>query len=119
MTVPQRRGATVGTVGVDPESAGPPIACTLEETAVPARLDAWRATLAHTQSRSSAADGALRIEFGHEVGLTELAGLVEAEQHCCAFLSFTLTADSEGVALEVRAPEGAGEFALALFGPPD
>jgi MerR family transcriptional regulator, copper efflux regulator len=119
VTVPRRAGSTLGVVGTNAESTGPPIACTLEEKAVPARLDAWRATLAHAQSRSSAADGALRIEFGREVGLTELAGLVEAEQHCCAFLSFTLTADSEGVALEVRAPDGAGEFALALFGSSD
>jgi MerR family copper efflux transcriptional regulator len=98
-------------------SVQPPIACTLDVAAVPARLDDWRTILAHAVARSSAADGALRIEFGREVVLTELAALVEAEQRCCSFLSFTLIADQAGTALEVRAPEDARDVVLALFGP--
>jgi hypothetical protein len=45
----------------------------------------------------------------------ELARLVAAEQHCCAFISFAITVDQRGVALEVRAPDGADRIVTTLF----
>ncbi len=50
--------------------------------------------------------------------LPELARLVAAEQRCCAFFAFAITVDARGMALEVRAPEGAGAVIASLFGPP-
>jgi hypothetical protein len=111
----------VGTDGVDalgrpPVAATPPIACTLEPEAVPDRLEAWRTTLEDAVSRTTAADGTLRIEFGETTQLAEVARLVDAEWHCCAFLSFAIVADHRGLALEVRAPESAAAVVTAIFG---
>jgi DNA-binding transcriptional MerR regulator len=102
---------TLGTKTVDI-----PIACTLQPGAMPARLANWNSLLGHAQARVATADGALRIEFGDGVDLGELARLVAAEQHCCAFFSFALTIDHRGIALEVRAPEHATGIVAELFG---
>jgi hypothetical protein len=99
-------------------AAAPLIACTLEPEAVPDRLTAWQTILADADSRTTGADGAIRIAFGGTTQLVELARLVEAEQRCCAFLSFTIVADHRGLTLDVRAPEGAAEVMSALFGSP-
>jgi MerR family copper efflux transcriptional regulator len=101
-----------------PVAAAPPIACTLEPEAIPDRLEAWRATLRDAASRTTAADGALRIEFGDAIQLAEVARLVEAERRCCAFLSFTIVADDRGLVLEVRAPDSATDVLSAIFGSP-
>jgi MerR family copper efflux transcriptional regulator len=108
----------VGALGTQPVAATQPIACTLEPDAVPDRLEAWRATLENAVSRTAAADGALRIEFGDTTHLAEMARLVEAEQRCCAFLSFAIVIDSAGLALEVRAPASAADVVSAIFGSP-
>jgi protein-tyrosine-phosphatase len=97
----------------DPEV---PIACTLDATAMPERLDDWQAVLAHVTERTTATDGALRLEFDDEIGASELARLAAAEQHCCSFFSFVITVDARGVGLEVRAPGEATEIVSALFG---
>jgi DNA-binding transcriptional MerR regulator len=95
----------------------PPIACTLDGVAVPDRLAEWRAVLEQARSHTYGPDGALRVEFNDSVALGELTRLAAAEQHCCAFFSFTITVDAHGVALEVRAPDGAADVVAALFGP--
>ena len=94
----------------------PPIACTLETDAIPARVGDWQSVLDGAGARTTAADGTLRVEFGDDTDLGELARLVVAEQHCCAFLSFAITVDQRGLGLEVRAPEEAGEVLATLFG---
>jgi DNA-binding transcriptional MerR regulator len=93
-----------------------PIACTLEPEAMPERLADWNAVLGRAKTRVATADGGLRIEFGDDVDLGDLARLIAAEQHCCAFFAFALTVDERGQALEVRAPEGAGGIVAELFG---
>ena len=100
------------------EPHDPPIACTLEPGAMPDRLAGWRAVLDHVRSRGTADDGALRVEFGDDLSLGELARLVTAEQQCCAFFSFSITVDHRGVALEVRAPDDAEDVVASLFGQP-
>lgn len=95
--------------------AEPPIACTLDAARVPGRLAEWRSITAQVRTRTSAADGAARLEFGPDVDVAELSRLMVAEQQCCAFFAFTLTVDHHGVALEVRAPHGADEVVAALF----
>lgn len=93
----------------------PPIACTLGAGAMPDRLAEWHAVLDQARSRATTADGALRVEFADDPPLGELARLVAAEQHCCAFISFAITVDQRGVALEVRAPDGADRIVTTLF----
>ncbi len=80
----------------------PLVVCTLEPDEVPVRLDHWQALVDRARSSTTAPDGATRVEFDDSRHLDELACLVAAEQRCCAFLSFTITVDAGGVALEVR-----------------
>lgn len=103
-------------LGVEPPDV--PIACTLEPGAMPDRLAAWRDVLDGATARRSTGDGALRIEFGDDVDLAELARLIAAEQACCAFFAFALTIDHRGTALEVSAPDDAAGIVTELFGPP-
>jgi len=95
-----------------------PIACTLAPEAMPDRLADWKAVLGNAHSRTRVDDGGLRLAFNPGVDLASLADLVVAEQQCCAFFSFAITADARGVALEVRAPAGADEIVESLFGTP-
>jgi MerR family copper efflux transcriptional regulator len=111
---PAVAGAESVTISHKLESA--PIACTLDAGAMPQRLDEWRAVLDRATARRSTGVGGLRVEFGDEVDLPQLSRLMAEEQQCCAFFSFSLTVDHRGVALEVRAPEEAGDVVAALFG---
>lgn len=95
------------------------IACTLEADAVPDRLADWRAILGQARARTATADGGVRVELAPDIDVGELARLVVAEQRCCAFFSFAITADARGIGLEVSAPEGADEIVTSLFGPLD
>lgn len=97
-----------------PEAAS--VACTLDADAMPDRLADWRAALNRAQVRTTADDGALRIEFVPDIDVGELARLVAAEQQCCAFFAFAITVDHRGVALEVRAPDGSEELVASVFG---
>jgi hypothetical protein len=99
-------------------SAEPPIACTLDADALPDRVAAWRTILARARARTVTADDALRLELDDGVDLARVATLVAAEQQCCAFLSFAITVDQRGTALEVRAPAEAASVVAALFGAP-
>jgi hypothetical protein len=83
---------------------------------MPDRLATWQAILGQAQARTTAADGALRVEFGDRVDLGDLTRLVAAEHGCCSFFSFAITVDAAGVALEVRAPESATDIVASLFG---
>jgi hypothetical protein len=99
------------------EPEDPAIACSLEADAVPARREAWQRLLERAESCTAASDGSLRAEFGTDVDLVEIAPLVAAEQRCCAFFSFGLSVDANGLVLEVRVPAGAADIATALFNP--
>jgi len=83
---------------------------------MPDRLDEWHAVLAHATARTATADGGVRVELDNQIVVGELAELVAAEQQCCAFFSFAITVDARGVALEVRAPEGAEDKLGTLLG---
>ena len=93
-----------------------PIVCTLQPTAIPERIERWRAVLAHVRARVRTADGRLRLEMQHSIDLSELANLVAAEQQCCAFFAFVLTVDERGIVLEIAAPDEATEIVSAMFG---
>ncbi len=105
----------VGTLAGIPVTDNP-IACTLDPEAVPDRTADWHALLRHVRARTSAADGALRLEFADTVDVAELGRLAAAEIGCCAFFAFTITVDDRGAALEVRGPTEAGEVIERFFG---
>jgi DNA-binding transcriptional MerR regulator len=94
----------------------PPIDCTLEPSLMSDRFSEWQSVLGAAHARTRTPDGRLRIEFHSDVAVAELADLVAAEQRCCSFISFALTFDTRGIALEVDAPEPASELFDAMFG---
>lgn len=93
----------------------PTIACSLDHRDVEARIGDWQAVLAAVAERQ-AIRGGIRIAFGPDVDLAELARLARAEWTCCSFFSFALTVDGRGVGLEVVAPDEARDLVSAVFG---
>ena len=91
-----------------------PIACTLEPGAMPHRLAEWASILDHA-TRRTAIEGGLRIELAPGVDFGDLGRLIGAEQHCCAFLRFSLSVDADGTVLEVRTPDLAAGIVAELF----
>ena len=111
---------TAGPIVAGPPAAGPivagPIACTLDATAVPERLAAWRAVIALATDRRPT-DAGLRLTFPAADGLAgRLAELARAEQSCCAFLTFSLRLAGHELVLDVGAPPDGRDALLALFG---
>ncbi|MEN3273172.1 MAG: hypothetical protein V7636_1933 [Actinomycetota bacterium] len=92
-----------------------PIACTLGAGEIDVRVAEWRALLATVTSRVDIEDG-VRLVLGSDARLDEVARLAAAEYDCCRFFAFAITVDQRGIALEVRAPEGAEELVAELFG---
>jgi MerR family transcriptional regulator, copper efflux regulator len=110
--------ATAVVVAMSNEPTDPAIACTLAPAGLPGRLADWQALLDRARTRTRAADGCLRVELDDETPLDELTRLVAAEQQCCEFFAFSITIDRRGIALEVRAPDGATDIVTSLFGAP-
>lgn len=101
-----------------PTDAGPDavaIACTLGPADRDRQLAGWNSVLAHVEERS-AIDRGVRLGFGPDAPVTEIARLAVAEQDCCRFFAFALTVDRRGTALEVRAPDGGQGALVGLFG---
>ncbi len=94
-----------------------PIACTLDGSQMPDRMAEWQTVLGNVSTRM-AVPGGIRLTFGADVPLGEIARLIAAEQDCCRFFSFTITVDERGTALEVRAPDDAMPVVEAVFGAP-
>ncbi|MGH9231547.1 MAG: MerR family transcriptional regulator [Acidimicrobiales bacterium] len=100
----------------------PPIACTLGAGEMAGRLEAWNALLADKRDLLQGVtarvplDDGLRLEFGPNTDVTEIARLAAAEQACCRFFSFALVLDRRGIALEVQAPPDGQAVLAALFG---
>ena len=108
------------------DAAESSIACTLGPGETATRLDEWNALLAGEQhllhgvvARQPLDDGGLRLEFGPDTDVTEIARLAAAEQGCCRFFGFALVVDDRGIALEVHAPPDAQPVLTALFGAAD
>jgi MerR family transcriptional regulator, copper efflux regulator len=99
-----------------------PIACTLGAGEMPGRLDEWNALLDGSGDLLDGViarvtlDGGIRLEFGPNSDVTEIARLAAAEQVCCRFFSFALVIDQRGTALEVHAPAEGQTVLTELFG---
>lgn len=91
------------------------ISCTLSHEQMSDRVSEWQAVLAHVRARSSL-EGGIRLTFGPETNIAEVARLAEAEWACCSFFGFALTVDRRGTALEVQAPAAAQPLLASVFG---
>jgi predicted O-methyltransferase YrrM len=114
-------GETALCVKVDPyrrmalETQEAEIACTLESGAMTDRLEEWRGLIESARDRSPIPAG-VRLTFGDDAPVDEIARLTQAEQACCSFLSFAITVDGRGVALEVSGPPTAQPLIATVFG---
>jgi DNA-binding transcriptional MerR regulator len=95
--------------------SAPDIACTLDHQQMSARITDWQAILVHVRERSPLERG-VRLTFGPDADVAEVARLVRAEWACCSFFGFALTVDDRGTALEVRAPAEAQPLIASVFG---
>ena len=105
----------VGGAATDDFPGTTPIACTLDATERPARLEDWKGMLAHVTARESF-DGGVRLALDAATPMDRLALLCAAEQSCCGFFAFAITFDGRGAALEVQAPADAQAVVASLFG---
>ena len=95
-----------------------PVACTLDSADQLGRLDAWRELLANVTGREPL-DSGVRLTFPPDPLLAgRLGALAAREQACCAFFTFALRLDADGLALDVTAPEDAATIVADLFGTP-
>lgn len=91
-----------------------PIACSLGSGDMAQRLAGWQA-ITDMVIRRERLEGGIRLVFGDDPPLGEVARLTAAEQACCPFFAFAITVDTRGTALEVTAPpDGAGVLAAAF-----
>jgi DNA-binding transcriptional MerR regulator len=96
-----------------PEQA--PIVCTLAAIDQPARAEEW-SQLLDAATSTQEVPGGVRLRFVPDPALAgRIAELAAREQQCCRFFDFILTLAPDETVLEVRAPAGAQELALALF----
>jgi DNA-binding transcriptional MerR regulator len=99
-----------------------PIVCTLNPDRFEDRWAEWNRLLGEDKTPLSATvtrtaiPGGVRLEFGPDGDIPELARLAVAEQECCRFLSFAITVDGRGIGLEVTAPADALPVVHGLFG---
>ena len=100
-----------------PNGGEPAIACTLSAGSMKGRLADWQALLTHVERRERIDEG-VRSVFAATVPMSDLIGLVAAEQDCCQFFRFNITVDTRGIALEVRAPHDALPMVESMFGAP-
>jgi len=111
-TAPASPGGTAISLSAKPP-AGEPVACTLEPTLQPGRLQQWRQLVARAVHRVEIPAG-MRLDF-RKNDLAAITELVAAEQDCCAFFSFRITVDARGVSLETTAPAEAAEAIRVLL----
>lgn len=107
-------------LGRTPRPARPaevPIACTLGAADVQTRIADWHHALRSATRRDATARG-VRVELPRNTPLGPLATLIEAEQTCCRFLSFTLTVGLDAVTLGITGPAGAEAIIDELTGLP-
>ena len=97
------------------EVAAPRIACSLEGRDLEVRIDEWHALLADVVDRQQITHG-VRLVLGTSAALAGAAHLAVAEHGCCPFLSFALTVDGRGTAIEVTAPPDGRALLDAVFG---
>jgi hypothetical protein len=100
-----------------PQSATPPVACTLSSSDLAAQAGRWERLIARAMTeRTETADG-LRLSFRPEPGVEEeLRGLVAVEKECCAWAAWAVDTSAGAPVLDVRST-GPGVATLhGMFG---
>ena len=90
-----------------------PIACTLTDPELARRRAELLSGVLHDSKDEEALSNGYRWRFASAPDLfTRLASLIEAERHCCRFLTFDIHAepDQGDVLLDVTGPEGTTAF---------
>jgi MerR family transcriptional regulator, copper efflux regulator len=90
-----------------------PITCTLTSGDQADRIAQWERLLAG--ARVETVEGGLRFQLSAELA-GRVAELAAAEQSCCAFFTFVLRLDGDGLSFEVRAPAEATPLLVEVFG---
>jgi len=92
----------------DPMPTDLPIACSLNETELPARLAEMRA-LGHDALLSARRVGPLAVlRFTADPDTrARVEAIVAAESRCCAFLTMRISTDPDAIALTIEAPDEA------------
>jgi hypothetical protein len=96
----------------------PPIACTLTPDALAARRAGLLTELVGLALHRELLPDGLRLTFDPTTQpLSTIARAVEVERHCCRFLRFGLTVESDGgpIVLALSGPPGTREFVAALL----
>jgi hypothetical protein len=94
-----------------------PIACTLGAGEMEGRIADWQEALREVTWRKSV-EGGVRIHLPRTTPIARLASLIEAEQTCCQFFTFTLSIGIDVVTLDVTGPDGAEDIVQALVDAP-
>lgn len=79
-----------------------------------ARLHEWQ-TLLDGVIREAIPNGR-RLRFPATAPLPEITRLVQAEQGCCAFFTFTITVETTGITVDVTAPTDGQPMLDSIFG---
>jgi hypothetical protein len=85
-----------------------PIMCTLPPDEMTGRLTDFEALFAERLTGMEREPLLLRLTFDSGAGASRARELFEAEQQCCAFLTFTYERDEAGLVVSIAAPPGAG-----------
>lgn len=84
-----------------------PVACTLDASAGPSRLERWKALHQVANPVTQLSLGELEVCYPPGPGvLAELHDLVAAERVCCAFVSWTVSQQEGHTVLRVTAKPG-------------
>jgi hypothetical protein len=98
-----------------------PIACTLSPEALKARRENLLEALWQRSTEQIELPDGVGLRFNaDEPVLAEITRTVDAERHCCRFLSFTITVSPDGgpITLDLTGPSGTRDFLAAMFGTP-
>jgi hypothetical protein len=97
-----------------------PVACTLSPAEMADRRSLWQSIAGDIANRRSGSDR-LEIVFVPSPEVERvLPSLVDAESRCCAFASWSLRRDDEGVVLSIEAPpDGITALAQEFGFPPE
>lgn len=89
----------------------PPIACTLDAQALPAREAEFRELLSEALVAGERTERGLRLRFRADRGVEEkVRDLARREKDCCAFFDFDIVREGDQVRLDWSVPEGAQEL---------
>ena len=103
------------------DDAAQPLACSLDDTELAARLDAWGQVVVRATTRR-VEDGRIVAAYPNDPELRDrLRELIALERECCSFLRFDVEERPDVIVTELRFPAGLADATrsriLEVFGP--